>query len=91
VLFFHLFCRMNSAAKVCELRKFLLDGLQTFMPLVLSALGFCSIEASKPKLLIQLLNVSDLPSETPNLLPKNPLMIHIIRIAYLSGTRVREP
>jgi hypothetical protein len=27
VLFFHLFCRMNSAAKVCELPKFLLDGL----------------------------------------------------------------
>ncbi len=27
VLFFHLFCRMNSAAKVCDLRKFLLDSL----------------------------------------------------------------
>jgi hypothetical protein len=27
VLFFHLFRRMNSPAKVCKLRKFLLDGL----------------------------------------------------------------
>ncbi len=25
--FFHLFCRMKGAAKVCELREFLLDSL----------------------------------------------------------------
>ena len=27
VLFFHLFCRIHSAAKVCELYKFMLDCL----------------------------------------------------------------
>jgi hypothetical protein len=85
MLFFHLFYRMNSAAKICELRKFMLNGLQPFMPLVVSALSLWSISAPKPKLLIQLLNVSDLRSETPNLVPKNPYMIHIIRIAYLGS------
>jgi hypothetical protein len=43
-----------------------------------SDLNPCSIPAVTPKLLIQLLNVSDLHPETPNLAPKNPYIIHII-------------
>jgi len=50
-----------------------------------SDLNACSIPAVPPKLLIQLLNVSDLPSETPDLVPKNLQMIHMRRIAYLDG------
>jgi hypothetical protein len=50
-----------------------------------SDLNVCSIPALPPKLLIQLLNVSDLQSETPDLVPKNLQMIHMLRIAYLDG------
>jgi hypothetical protein len=50
-----------------------------------SDLDVCSISAVPPKLLIQLLNVSDLQSETPDLVPKNLQMIHMLRIAYLDG------
>jgi len=52
VLFFHFFCRNNSAAKVCELHKLLLDCLQPFSPLSVSDLSICSIPAVTPKLLI---------------------------------------
>ena len=52
MLFPHLFCRNDSAAKVCELRKFLLDGLQPFMPLAVSDVILCPALASSPKLLI---------------------------------------
>lgn len=63
---------MNSAAKICELRKFMLNCLQSFMSLPVSDLSLCSIPASTPKLLIQLLNVCDLNSESLNLFPKHP-------------------
>jgi hypothetical protein len=50
-----------------------------------SDLNVCSIPALPPKLLIQLLNVSDLQSETPDLVLKNLQMIHMLGIAYLGG------
>ena len=52
VLFLHLFCRDNSAAKVCELHKLLLDRLQPFSPLSVSDLSIGPIRAVTPKLLI---------------------------------------
>ena len=72
MLFLHSFCRNNSAAKVCQLHKLMLNSLQSLTPLSVSDLHICSIPAVTPKLLIQLLNVSDLHPETPNLVPKNP-------------------
>ena len=72
VLFFHWCCRNYSAAKVCESHKLALDRLQAFMPSSVSDLGHPTIPDCTPKLVIQLLNVSDLLSETPNLVPKNP-------------------
>jgi hypothetical protein len=33
------------------------------------------------------LNISDLFSETPNLVPKSQQMIHVIRITYLDKLR----
>ena len=71
VLFLHLLCRNNSATKISELHKLGLYCLQPFIPLSVSGLDICSIDAATPKLPIQLLNVSDLRSETPNLFPKN--------------------
>jgi hypothetical protein len=41
------------------------------MPSSVSDLGRCTIPDGTPKLVIQLLNVSDLLSETPNFVPKN--------------------
>ena len=51
-LFFHLFCRDYSAAKVGELRKLALDRLQAFMPSSVSDLGHCTIPDCPPKLVI---------------------------------------
>ncbi len=72
VLFPHLFCRNNFATKICESNKLMLNCSQPLIPLSVSDLSLCSIPVSTPKLLIQLLNVSDLHSETPNLVPKKP-------------------
>ena len=69
--FLHLFCKNNSAAKVRDLHKLVLDRLQPLTPLSVSELRSCSIPAVSPKLLIQHLYVSDLHSETPNLVPKH--------------------
>ena len=52
VLFLHLFCRNNPAAKVCELNKLMLDCFQAFIPLFVSDLNICAIPAVVPKLLI---------------------------------------
>ena len=51
VLFLHLFGRDDSAAKVCELHKLLLDCLQPFIPLSVSDLRFGFIPTVAPKLL----------------------------------------
>jgi hypothetical protein len=72
MLFFHLLRRMNSAAQVCDLHQFMLDGLQPFMPLAVNDLSSRPLQAFLSKLSIQLLNVSDLLSQTPNLVSKNP-------------------
>jgi hypothetical protein len=50
----------------------MLNCLEAFLPPAVSYLGVSSSPVSMPKLLIQLLNVSDLLSETPNFVPKNP-------------------
>ena len=52
MLFLHLFGRDNSAAKVCQLHKLLLDCLQPFIPLFVSDLNIWSIPTVAPKLLI---------------------------------------
>ncbi len=52
VLFLHLLGGNNSAAKVGELQKFLLDCLQPFIPLLVSDLGVRSGSAVPPELLI---------------------------------------
>jgi len=61
---------MSGAAKVCDLGKFLLDSLKPFLSFAVIDLSFSSIPASTPILLTQLLNASDLRTETPNLLSK---------------------
>ena len=90
VLFSHLFRRNNFATKLSELNKLMLDRQQPFIPLSVSDLSICSIQAVTPKLLIQFLNISDLFSEAPNLVPKNQKMIHVIRITYPDNSGVVE-
>jgi hypothetical protein len=72
MLLLHLFGRDNSAAKVCQLPKLLLDLLQPFIPLPVSDLRRGSIPAVAPKLLVCLLDGSNLFPQTPNLISQNP-------------------
>jgi hypothetical protein len=62
--------------------KLLLDCLQPFMPLAVSDLGLRLIRPLKPIFLIQLVNVSDLSTQTRDLFPKHFQMIHMIRIPH---------
>jgi len=71
VLLFPLFDRQNSSAKVSKLGEFLLDGLQPFVPLAVGHLSLCVISNLPPILVIQLLKVSDLGAEAPNLFAKH--------------------
>ena len=50
----------------------MLNSLQPLAPLSVRDLNTGSVPAVTPKLLIQLLNVGDLHSEKPDLVPKNP-------------------
>ena len=83
VLFFPLFDRENSSAKVNELDQFLLDFLQPFMPLAVSDLSLGSIAALTPRtpiLIIQPFKVCDLVAKTLDLFAKHFNVIHAIRI-----------
>jgi hypothetical protein len=71
MLFLYWLGQNNSAAKACELPKLVLNSLQPLTPLSVSDLKTCSVPAVPPKLAVQFLNVSDLLSETPDLVPKN--------------------
>lgn len=71
VFFSHLICRDNFATQVCELNKLLLDCLQAFHPFSVSDLSLGSIHAFTPKLLIQVLDSSDLFSQTSDLVPQH--------------------
>jgi hypothetical protein len=71
-LFIDLFGRNNSAAKMCELDKFLLDCLKAFLPTSVNDLGHRIIPERTPKLGVQFLNVSDLLAESCDLISKNP-------------------
>jgi len=76
MLFSHLLNRKSFATELGEQDKFFLNLLQSFLPVAVSGIGFCSIRASKPILFIRLLNVSDFRSKSRNLFPKNFKMIH---------------
>jgi hypothetical protein len=69
VLLLRLFYGTNLSAKGSELAKFLLDCLQTFMPLAVSDLSIGLIPAFSPILLVQPLNLRNLQTETPDLFP----------------------
>jgi hypothetical protein len=74
VLFFPLFDRENSSAKVNELDQFLLDFLQPFKPLAVSDLCLCFISALTPRtsiLVIQFFKVCDLVAKTLDLFAKH--------------------
>jgi hypothetical protein len=76
VLFFHLFDRADSPAQVSKLDEFLLDGLQSLMPLAVSDLSLGFVAAFPPVLLVQLLKLRDLGSEKRDLVAKHFQMIH---------------
>jgi hypothetical protein len=76
MLFPHLLNRKSFMSEFGELDKLFLNLLQSFLPVAVSDVGFCSSLASKPILFIQLLNASDFRPETRNLSSKNFKMIH---------------
>jgi len=76
MLFLHLLNRKSPATELGELDKFFLNLLQSFLPVAVRDVGFCSLLASKPILFIRLLNVSDFRPKTRYLFPKNFKMIH---------------
>jgi hypothetical protein len=81
VLFLHLFYGLNLPGEAREFGKFLLDRLQPFMPLAVRDFSVSVVPVSTPIQLVQLLDVSDLRSETPNSLPQDFKLVHTIRIA----------
>jgi hypothetical protein len=72
LFFLHLFRRNNSAAKVRQLYKLMLNCLQPSIPLSMSDLNVCPGPALTPKPLVGFLNLGDLQSEARNLVAKNP-------------------
>ena len=72
----YLLNRKSSVTELGELDKFFLNLLQSFLPVAVSDVGFCSLLASKPILFVQLLNVGDFRPKTRNLFPKNFKMTH---------------
>ena len=52
MLFPHLLNRKSSVTELGDLDKFLLNLLQSFLPVAVSDVGFCSLLASKPILFI---------------------------------------
>jgi len=76
VLIFHLFAGKDSATKASELGKFLLNCLEALVPVAVSDLGFSVIAILKPILFIQILDLSNLRTETPYPFPKNIKVIH---------------
>jgi hypothetical protein len=82
VLFLSFFHRKNPAAKVSQLREFLPDSFQPFMPLAVSDLCRRFMVRLTPILVIQFLNVSDLNAEARNFFTKHCEMIHDIRITH---------
>ena len=76
MLFPHLLNRKSLVTELGELDKFFLNRLQSFLPLAVSNVGFCSLLASKPILFIQALNVGDFRPKTSYLFPQNFKMIH---------------
>jgi len=76
MLFPDLLNRKSFVTESGELNKFFLNLLQSFLPVAVSDIGFWSLRASKPILLIQLLNVSNFRPKPRYLFPKNFKMIH---------------
>src|SRR5579885_814418 len=76
MLFPHLLNRQSFVTESGELDKFFLNRLQSFLPLAVSNVGFCSLLASKPILFIQALNAGDFRPKTSYLFPQNFKMIH---------------
>ena len=74
VLLFPFFDGQNAPAKASESGKFLLNLLQPFVSLAVSDLSLCFVAiltGGTSVLGVQLLNLSDLGAETPDLFPQD--------------------
>ena len=80
LFFLDLFHGTNASAEISELTEFLLDRLQTFMPLAVRNLSLRFVSAVTPVLGVQHLEVRDLLTEPRNLFAKNCQVIHTVRI-----------
>jgi hypothetical protein len=92
MLLFHLFDGPNLPAQTCDLRKFLLDSLQPFLPLAVRHLSMRLVSSPTPILLVQHSNFSNLFPQTRDLVPQNFEVIHAIKntvsglLALVAGT-----
>ena len=82
VLLFHLFNGQHFAAESSELREFLLDFYQTFLPLPVSGFFVGTMVALEAVLFVQSTYLGDLRTETRNLLSKNLKVIHYSSIMH---------
>jgi hypothetical protein len=90
VLLLHLLYGKNFSAQASELGKLLLDSLQPFIPLAVSDMSTWLISALTAILLVQLLNLSNLHSETPDLFPQNFEVIHGIKDSLFGLTERKD-
>jgi len=67
MLFLHLFDRSKSSAKTSDLGEFLLDFLQSILPLAVSKVGLRIGSGLTAILLVQFLKLYDLNTQSSNL------------------------
>lgn len=82
VLFLHLFNGTHLPPESSKLRKLLLNSLQPLLPVPVRDLRIRLISLVTPIPLVQIVDLSNLHPQTPDLFPKNLKMIHATSIAY---------
>ena len=76
MLFPHLLNGKSFVTELGQLYKFFLNLLQSFLPVAVSNVGFCTLLASESILFVQLMNFGDFRPKARNLFPKCFNMIH---------------
>ena len=85
ILFTNLARGMNRPAKVSQPSQFLLNSLQTFMPLPVRDLGERSITLLTPVLFVLFVELGNLGPQAHNFIFQNLQMIHVVRIPSFLG------
>jgi hypothetical protein len=84
VLFLHLFGGTHAPAEIGELGKFLLDFLESLLPLAVRKLRLGVLPAFPPVLFIQFLELFDFGAEKSDFVAKDLEMIHVTKDSILN-------